>query len=111
MKKAEEIKQAVAEYFNSVLEEYYTPDKIEVTKRSDGKTKLTVEREYYRPDPTAETYRLREGVQPCTLLEFLLAIKEATGAKFIDVGEKTSKHGCLTCDFGSAYGWVFVLWD
>lgn len=45
------------------------------------------------------------------LLKFLTLMQTTIGYDNLDLYEEISSSGCETCDYGSKYGWEFVVWN
>jgi hypothetical protein len=120
MKPVNDIKDSVEAYLKAIFPSPgWNPPYAEARVKYDGKVELLIAAMYEAPKLPGHGGDDNEidaitGTQErqTSLIEFLTAIRDAAGAKHINVGtERNGSSGCESCGYGSEYGWVFTLWD
>ena len=75
----------------------------------DTHTAVTVSAMYEKPQLGKSKYDYDPDHKEPDLITFLTQVRDACGAERIDLGTETARSGCDTCDYGSEYGWEFLL--
>ena len=100
MKTVEEIRKVADSLFEE--DSGLRDRKIEVeetTKHGKQAVRITATAMYSAPKVKAES-----------LVGLVELFKEVTGCENMDIEDEFGREGCDTCDYGSSYGKIYILW-